>query len=284
VLAETIMNKTIGVIGLGIIGGEWARHYAAAGKLVGAWNRTPQPDFPSWKGSAVEVARAADVIQIVVADPAAVRAVLTQIAPELGAGKVVVQSSTIDPASAAEFAATVVAREARYLEAPFSGSKPAAEQKMSVFFLGGDATLCADVEPLLALVSAHRFVIGTPAQAAAFKLATNLNVAAQMQGLVEAITIARRAGINDDVFFSVLAKHTSYSPLAKLKEPKLRAGEFAPQFSVKHMHKDMRLASGIAGCTDFPMLEMLRETLKTAEARGLGEEDMSSVIKLLDQG
>ena len=44
------------------------------------------------------------------------------------------------------------------------------------------------------------------------------------------------------------------------------------------------LAAGMAGCTDFPMLEMLRETLKTAEARGLGDEDMSAVIKLLDQG
>ena len=274
--------NTIGVIGLGIIGGVWARHYAAAGNLAGAWNRTAQPEFPAWKTSAAEVARAADVIQIVVADPAAVRSVLAQIAPELGAGKVVVQSSTIDPASAAEFAATVAACGARYLEAPFSGSKPAAEQRMSVFFLGGDATLIAEVEPLLSLVSAHRFVIGTAEQAAAFKLATNLNVAAQMQGLVEAITIARRAGISDDVFFSVLAKHASYSPLTKLKEPKLRAGDFAPQFSVKHLHKDMRLAAGMAGCTDFPMLEMLRETLKTAEARGLGEEDMSAVIKLLD--
>lgn len=278
------MSKTIGVIGLGIIGGVWARHYAAAGKLAGAWNRTAQADFPAWKASAAEVARVADVIQIVVADPVAVRAVLAQIAAELGAGKIVVQSSTIDPVSAAEFARTVAARGARYLEAPFSGSKPAAEQKLSVFFLGGEAALIAEVEPLLALVSAHRFTIGTPEQAAAFKLATNLNVAAQMQGLVEAITIARRAGIGDDVFFSVLAKHTSYSPLAKLKEPKLRTGDFAPQFSVKHLHKDMRLAAGMAGCTDFPMLEMLRETLKTAEARGLGDEDMSAVIKLLDQG
>ena len=278
------MNTTIGVIGLGIIGAVWARHYAAAGKLAGAWNRTSQPDFPSWRATAAEVAQAADVIQIVVADPAAVRAVLAQIAPELGAGKIVVQSSTIDPASAAEFAATVVARGARYLEAPFSGSKPAAEQKLSVFFLGGDAALIAEVEALLALVSAHRFVIGTPAQAAAFKLATNLNIAAQMQGLVEAITMARRAGISDDVFFSVLAKHTSYSPLAKLKEPKLRAEDFAPQFSVKHLHKDLRLASDMAGCTDFPLLTMLRETLHTAEARGLGNEDISAVIKLLGEG
>ena len=278
------MSKTIGVIGLGIIGGVWARHSAAAGALAGAWSRTAQPDFPSWKATAAEVARAADVIQIVVADPAAVRAVLGQIAPELGAGKIVVQSSTIDPASAAEFAAAVAARGARYLEAPFSGSKPAAEQKLSVFFLGGEAALIAEVEPLLARVSAHRFVLGTAEQAAAFKLATNLNVAAQMQGLVEAITIARRAGISDDVFFAVLAKHTSYSPLAKLKEPKLRAGDFAPQFSVKHLHKDLRLAAGMAGCTDLPMLEMLRATLKRAESRGLGDEDMAAVIKLLGAG
>lgn len=278
------MSKTIGVIGLGIIGGVWARHYATAGKLAGAWNRTAQPDFPSWKATPAEVARASDVIQLVVADPAAVREVLAQIAPELGAGKVVVQSSTIDPASSGEFATTVRARGARYLEAPFSGSKPAAEQKLSVFFLGGDEALIAEVEPLLALVSAHRFTIGTAEQAAAFKLATNLNVAAQMQGLAEALTIARHAGIADDVFFSVLAKHTSYSPLAKLKEPKLRAGDFAPQFSVKHMHKDMRLASKMAGCDDFPLLDMIRERLKTAEARGMGDEDFSAVIKLLDQG
>ena len=99
VLREILMSKTIGVIGLGIIGSVWARHYAAAGALAGAWNRTAQPDSPSWKTTAAEVARAADVIQIVVADPAAVRAVLGQIAPELGAGKIVVQSSTIDPAT-----------------------------------------------------------------------------------------------------------------------------------------------------------------------------------------
>lgn len=276
--------KTIGVIGLGIIGGVWARHYAAAGKLVGAWNRTPQPEFPPWQATPAAVAEAAEVIQIVVADPVAVRAVLAEIAPVLGAGKIVVQSSTIDPASSEEFATLVTARGARYLEAPFSGSKPAAEQKQSVFFLGGDAALIAEVEPLLALVSAHRFVLGTATQAAAFKLATNLNVAAQIQGLVEALTISRQAGIADDTFFSVLSKHTSYSPLAKLKEPKLRAGDFSPQFSIKHMHKDMRLASKMAGCADFPALETMREVLKTAEARGLGDEDFSAIIKLLEQG
>ena len=274
------MNK-VGIIGLGIIGEVWARNYAAAGLLAATWNRTPKPDVPGWKETPEAVAEAADVIQIVVADPAAVEGVLTRILPKLGPGKVVVQSSTIDAVSSAKFEAQVAATGARFLAALFTGSKPAAEQKQTVFYLGGDHGLIAELEPVLATISAKRIVIGTNEQACTFKLAMNLNIAAQMQGLAEALTMARTAGVSDDVFFSALAQNVSYSGLVKLKEPKLRAGDFAPQFSIKHLHKDMRLASATAGCADFPVLEALREALKTAEARGLGDEDYSAVIKLL---
>ena len=271
----------IGVIGLGIIGGIYARNYAAAGVLSGTWNRTPQPSSPQWRETPEAVAAAADVVQIVVSDPPAVEALLQRIAPVLGAGKIVVQSSTIDPASSTTFAAFVAARGARYLEAPFTGSKPAAEAKKTVFYLGGDAALIAEVEPLLALISEHRLVIGTTEQAAALKLAMNLNIAVQFQGLCEALTMARRAGISDAVFFSVFATNMGCSPLAKLKEPKLRSGDFSPQFSVKHMLKDMRLASGISGCEDFPGLATLCDRLVEAEASGYGDEDYIALIKLL---
>ncbi|HWA87512.1 MAG TPA: NAD(P)-dependent oxidoreductase [Opitutus sp.] len=271
--------NTIGVIGLGIIGGVWARHYAAAGKLTGTWNRTPKPDAPKWKHSPAEVAEAADVIQIVVADPPAVESVLNAILPKLGPGKVVVQSSTIDAASSAKFEKLVTAKGARYLAALFTGSKPAAEQKQTVFYLGGDKGLIAELEPLLSLVSVKRFTIGTNEQACTFKLTMNLNIAAQMQGLSEALTLARRAGVTDDVFFEALSQNVSYSGLAKLKEPKLRTGDFAPQFSVKHMLKDMRLLSREAGCDDFLALEAARESLRKAEAAGSGDEDYSVVLK-----
>lgn len=272
----------IGIIGLGIIGGVWARHYEAAGKLGGAWNRTAQPDFPRWKESPGAVAVAADVVQIVVADPPAVRGVIGQILPALGPGKVVVQSSTIDPQSSDEFRALVVATGARYLEAPFTGSKPAAELRQSVFYLGGEAALIAEVEPVLALVSQARFHIGDHRQACTLKLAMNLNIAAQMQALSEALVLARRAGISDDVFFGALGKNVGYSGLTKLKEPKLRTGDFAPQFSVKHMLKDMRLASRMNGCEDFPVLDTVRDRLAAAERAGWGEEDFAALIKLFD--
>jgi len=273
--------KTIGVIGLGIIGGTWAKHYHAAGVLAGAWNRTPQPDFPQWKATPEAVATAADVVQIVVADPPAVESILNRILPALGSGKTVVQSSTIDPASSTQFAALVTARGARYLEAPFTGSKPAAEAKQTVYYLGGDAALIAELEPLLSLVSATRFHIGSNEQAATLKLAMNLNISAHMQGLCEALALVRRSGVSDDTFFSALGKNVSYSGVTKLKEPKLRAGDYAPQFSVKHMHKDMRLASTMAGDKNLPVLAAVRDRLAAAEKAGWADEDFSAVMKLL---
>lgn len=273
--------KSIGVLGLGIIGGVWARHYAAAGILAGAWNRTPQPDFPKWQSSPAVVANSADVIQIVVADPPAVKAVLEAIAPELNPSKIVVQSSTIDPQSSDEFRTFVLSRGARYLEAPFTGSKPAAEQKQSVYYLGGEVALIAEIEPILALVSATRFRIGTHLQATSLKLAMNLNIAAQIEGLAEALTIARNADIPDDLFFEVLSKNVGYSGVTKLKQPKLQQNDFSPQFSVKHLLKDLRLASRMNGCQDFPVLDTMREQLAGAERAGFGNEDFSAVIKLL---
>jgi 3-hydroxyisobutyrate dehydrogenase-like beta-hydroxyacid dehydrogenase len=220
-------------------------------------------------------------VQIVVADPPAVRALLAQILPALGPGKTVVQSSTIDPTSSEEFFAAVTARGARYLEAPFTGSKPAAEQKQVVYYVGGDAQTVAALDALLGLVSLVRLHIGDHQQATTLKLAMNLNIAAQMEALSEAITLARCAGISDDVFFGALSRNASQSGLAKLKEPKLRAGDFSPQFSVKHMLKDMRLASGIDGTAGFPVLATVRERLAAAEQAGLGNEDFSVLIKLL---
>lgn len=278
-MKQAIMK--IGILGLGIIGRIWAGHYHSAGVLAGTWNRTAQPEAPLWCAIPEAVAKAADVVQIVVADPPAVESILARIRPELGPGKVVVQSSTIDPASSAKFKDLVSATGARYLEAPFTGSKPAAEARQTVYYFGGDAGLIRELEPLLSLVSAVRFHIGDHRQACTLKLAMNLNISAQMEALCEALTMVRRAGVNDDVFFEALGKNVSYSGVTKLKEPKLRAGDYAPQFSVKHMAKDMRLASKINGCEDFPVLDAVRHRLAEAERAGYADEDFAAMMKLL---
>ena len=271
----------IGIIGLGIIGDIWSRHYEEAGVLAGTWNRTAKPDAPQWMETPEAVTEAADVVQIVVADPPAVESILERILPKLGPGKILMQSSTINPASSAKFKAQVLATGARYLEAPFTGSKPAAEVKQTVFYLGGDAELIVELEPLFQLVSSARFHIGDNEQACTLKLAMNLNISAQMETLCEALTLVRRAGVSDDVFFEALGKNVSYSGVTKLKEPKLRAVDYSPQFSVKHMAKDMRLASKMGSAEEFPMLAAIKQRLEDAESAGFEEEDFASMMKLL---
>lgn len=275
--------STVAVIGLGIIGSVWARHYQREGVLRAVWNRSAKSDWPEALPSLADVTRKAEVFHVVVADPPAVQSVLDVLKPGLRAGMMVVQSSTIDPESSERFRALVESTGADYLEAPFTGSKPAAEARKTVFYLGGDEALIAKVEPLLVLISEHRFHIGSNRQAATLKLAMNLNIAAQMQGLCEALTLVRSAGVSDDTFFSALQKNVSYSGVAALKEPKLRNRDYTPQFSVKHLLKDLRLATRTIGCEEYPVLDTLRDRLHLADQQGRGDEDFSVLIELFSK-
>lgn len=272
----------IAVLGLGIIGGAWARHFEEDGRLAATWNRTAKSDFPKWvkePEAAVEKARA---VLIVLADPAAVQAVLNRILPRLGRDHLVIQSTTIDPASSARFEAQVKARGGTYLEAPFTGSKPAAEARQVVYYLGGDQSAMEAAEPFLAPISSARLAIGSCAQAAALKLAMNLQIAVQAGALCESLALAREAGIADSIFFGALRKNAACSGVTALKEPKLRDGDYSPQFSVKHMLKDMRLLLGPERSSSLPLAGEIEQVLsKTAEA-GHAEEDFIAMMKSLE--
>lgn len=274
-------EQTVAVLGLGIIGSIWASHYKAEGQLAAVWNRSPKPELPFTSVSLQACAEQANVLHICVYDADSVCSVLEQLLPYLGEQHTVIQSSTIDGVSATKFATMVEATGARYLEAPFTGSKPAAEQRKTVFFLGGDPAVIESVEPLLTTVSAKRFHIGSPAQATTIKLAMNLQIAGISQALCESITMSRQAGIDDDSFFEVMKQNVAWSGLAALKEPKLRADDLSPQFSVKNMHKDMRLALQSAGQT-MPLLDTVLGCLATAEATGHGEDDFIALIRGLE--
>lgn len=265
---------------MGLIGSIWAKHYAAAGQLACAWNRSPKPDLSVPLETLEVCAEKSGFLQLCLFDADSVREVLQQLLPHLEARHTVIQSSTIDGNSAEEFAHLVQGTGAKYLEAPFTGSKPAAEQRQTVFFLGGEVAVLASAEAILSTLSVRRFRIGTPRQAAAIKLAMNLQISGITQALCESITLSRSAGISDDTFFEVMQQNVAWSGLSALKEPKIRNADFAPQFSVKNMHKDMRLAQKTAP-RKMPLLETLVECFAAAEAAGYGEDDFISLLRVL---
>lgn len=274
----------IAVLGMGIIGTAWARNLIADGHEVRCWNRTPKemsgfcPDIPA-------AVNGVDAIFILVADPPAVQAVLDLITPVLSAGTLVIQSSTISSHWTKIFAARVTATGAHFLEAPFTGSKPAAEQRQTVYYLGGDAAIVALARPLLESISSAIFHIGPLGSASTLKLAMNLNIAGVAQSLSESLTLCRSAGISDDVYFAALGRNVSHSGLADLKEPKLRSHDYAPQFSLKHMAKDLRLALETAAENGVPLEQT--GTLKNIYAQGLaagwGDDDFISLIRLVEK-
>lgn len=275
------MNKqhTVGVLGLGLIGSIYARHLHAAGLLTASWNRTPRPDFPCAVTSPLEVAQNATTLIVVVSNPAAVESTIQSMLPALGPRHLIVQSSTIGPSDSTRFQAMVKAVGARYLEAPFTGSKPAAEVKKTIFYLGGDADAVAAAEPVLGVFSTQRIFCGTGEQACTVKLAMNLQIAAQVEALCEALFISRAAGVDDDTFFTCMKGNAAWSGAAALKEPKLRAGDFQPQFSVKHMLKDLRLLEERA--PEFPVLRLMTRVLEKASQSGRKEDDFSVIYKNL---
>ncbi|MFP4353289.1 MAG: NAD(P)-dependent oxidoreductase [Puniceicoccaceae bacterium] len=258
-------EQTVSVLGLGIIGSIWAGHYRDAGVLAACWNRTRQPEAGGWMGDPAAAARAAEAVHLCLYDPDSVREVLDRIRPALGPARTVVQSSTIDPESAEEFAAFVRATGAAYVEAPFTGSKPAAIES---------------IDDLLKVISRKRFRFETPRQAATIKLAMNLQISAITEALCEGIAWARKAGLDDGQFFEALRDNVAWSGLAALKEPKIRKGDYSPQFSIKNMSKDMRLAAESAP-PGLPALGLVRERLEAAVEAGFGEEDFVALLKLL---
>jgi 3-hydroxyisobutyrate dehydrogenase-like beta-hydroxyacid dehydrogenase len=273
----------ISVLGLGIIGSAWAKNLIADGHTVRCWNRTPKV-FPNFCASIQEAVSKAEVVIIVVADPPAVQSVLNQIQFNLGPGQLVIQSSTISANWTRQFAEQVRKTGAAFLEASFTGSKIAAEQRQTVYYLGGDAATVEKARPILKSLSSVILHIGPLGSASTLKLAMNLNIAGVAQTLCESLILCRRAGIPDDIYFSALADNVAHSGLADLKEVKLRQRDYSPQFSLKNMAKDLSLALETAAELSLPLEQTghLKSIYDQGVAAGWENDDFIGLMRLMD--
>jgi len=274
----------VSVLGLGIIGSIWAKNLIADGHAVRCWNRTPK-NFPHFYASIQEAVEVAEVIFIVVADPPAVQSVLDQTLPKLAPGALVIQSSTISAHWTRIFAEQVQRTGAVFVEAPFTGSKIAAEKRQTVYYLGGAPEVVEKARPVLEPISSAIIHIGPLGSASSLKLAMNLNVAGVAQSLCESLALCRASGIPDDVYFSALARNVSHSGLSDLKESKLRRYDYSPQFSLKHMAKDLRLALETAADLSLSLeqTEHLKNMYERGMAAGWSEDDFIGLMRLMDK-
>ena len=111
----------------------------------------------------------------------------------------------------------------------------------------------------------------------------NLNLALMSEALSESLVLARAEGIPDEKFFEALRLNAGRSGFSDLKEPKFRTGDYAPQFSLKHMNKDLGLALETAGSLDLPLAKTLKLFYDKGMRANFGEDDLTGMIRLLAQ-
>jgi 3-hydroxyisobutyrate dehydrogenase-like beta-hydroxyacid dehydrogenase len=273
-------NKNVGLIGLGIIGSRVAAALRNRGLQVFVWNRTPRLE-QNFVGSPAEVAELCDVIQIFVADDEALLETVRQLTPALTAQHIVTAHCTVAPESMRAAAEIVQRRGARLLDAPFTGSKVAAENGQLVYYIGGDEAALKQARPVLEASSKEIVMIGKIGDASVMKVATNLVTAATAQIAAESLALVRKAGIPPELFARAMKSNASNSATLEMKVPLMLAGDFEPHFSVKHMLKDVRIAAKLARefSLELPVTEVAGDMLLAELKQGRGDADYSSVAQ-----
>ncbi|MEP6685177.1 MAG: NAD(P)-dependent oxidoreductase [Verrucomicrobiota bacterium] len=271
-------SKNVGLIGLGIIGQRVAESLRRHAFHVFVWNRTPRP-VPNFLGSPAAVAELCDFVQIFVADDEALLDVIRQMGPKLTAHHIVAAHCTVAPESMRMAAAHVQRRGARFLDAPFTGSRAAAEKGELVYYVAGDDGALEQARKILEASSKRIIEIGEIGQATTIKIATNIVTAATVQAGAEALALATKSGIAPEKLLAALESNAAQSATLAMKLPKIMEGDFEPHFSVKHMLKDVQLAGKIARALDLDltMNEAVRDALIEEVKKGRADDDYSSI-------
>lgn len=273
-------KTNVGLIGLGIIGSRVAANLRKAGNQVWVWNRSPRPE-PNFLSSPAEVAESAKIIQIYVSDGPALMDVLAVMAPTLGPEHIVINHATVAPRETIEASKVVEGRHAKYLDAPFTGSRDAAEAGQLVYYIGGPSDALEKVRPVLEVSAKSILPIGDIGQAAALKIAMNVVAAISVSAYAEALGLLDKSGIPLAKIGEVFPTHITHSGLVNLKVPGMITDDFDPRFSLKHMFKDVQIALAMAADhgIDLPAAAAYAGAAMSGLQNGWGDLDFSVIAR-----
>ncbi|QSG05508.1 3-hydroxyisobutyrate dehydrogenase or related beta-hydroxyacid dehydrogenase [Halapricum desulfuricans] len=285
--------QTIGFIGLGAMGAPMAWNLEEAGYDLLVYNRSAGPTEP-FAEAGIEVAdspravgQRADVVVTMVTDDEALAAVLdgeTGLLAGLDSETTVIQMSTVTPEATEAAAQTVRAQNARFVDAPVSGTVGPAEEGTLTVLAGGDDDVIDDVEGVLAAMGEPIVRCGDAGDGARMKLFVNLLLGDMMGAYAEALTFGAAQGLDLDAMQQVVEAGAVDSPLFEIKGDLIADRDFRPRFPVDLQFKDLRYANEVGNeiGVQLPQTAAARESFSAASAMGHGDEDMTAVIKYLE--
>jgi 3-hydroxyisobutyrate dehydrogenase-like beta-hydroxyacid dehydrogenase len=280
----------VAFLGLGIMGRPMASNLVKAGHEVAVWNRTPGKDVEGARTASTpaEAAQNADVAWMCVSDTKAVENVLfgpDGVQDALRPGMTVVDSSTISPTATKKFAERVRTKGADYVDAPVTGSKVGAESGTLIFIVGGAEAEIEKIKPLFAATGKKFFRMGETGKGQAAKLAMNLQIALIYEGFAEGLTLATKLGVGAETLIPLIEASMVRSGVVEYKAPFVLQRDFSPNFPLRLMHKDLRLALEAAkeARVKLPGLETVEEIYEMASEDGHQDLDYAATLTLLEK-
>ncbi|WP_419879285.1 NAD(P)-dependent oxidoreductase [Brevibacillus centrosporus] len=288
-MKKEIATMKIGWIGLGNMGIPMASNLLAAGYEVAVWNRSPEKASPLLALGATlvptvsQLVDQSDILFTMVSDDDAVKAVYS--GPEgifaaAAHGKMAIDMSTISPDTSRWIAGESKQAGLRFLDAPVSGSVGPAKEGTLVIMVGGDEADYKQAKPLLDKLGKAAIHLGPNGAGASAKLAINLLLGITVQGVAETLLFARSLGIGTDQMLNIISESAVGTPLIRGKAASILADDFPAAFALKHMAKDLRLATAAGVST--PLAESANASYRHALESGLGDLDLMAIIKHLE--
>jgi 3-hydroxyisobutyrate dehydrogenase-like beta-hydroxyacid dehydrogenase len=282
----------LGFIGLGVMGSQMVNRLLDEGHVVTGYNRTRSKAQwlvdrgMKWGDSPRSVSAGADVTFAMVTNTEALKAVAD--GPDgflagFGAGKVLIDMSTVSPAASRALASKVREKGADMVDAPVSGSVTTLQQgKLSVMVAGRKETFDR-VKPLLLDIGPKVTYVGDNGLALSIKIAINLSLAVQMLAFSEGVLLAEKSGIARETAVDVLTHSVIGSPMVQYRGPFVLKMPEEAWFNVNMMQKDMLLALEMGRQLDVPLptTATVNEFLTAARGMGLADQDFAVVFDVL---
>ncbi|XP_075574404.1 cytokine-like nuclear factor N-PAC isoform X5 [Pelecanus crispus] len=280
----TPTDKKIGFLGLGLMGSGIVSNLLKMGHTVTVWNRTAEKEGARLGRTPAEVVSTCDITFACVSDPKAAKdlvlgpsGVLQGIRP----GKCYVDMSTVDADTVTELAQVIVSRGGRFLEAPVSGNQQLSNDGMLVILAAGDRGLYEDCSSCFQAMGKTSFFLGEVGNAAKMMLIVNMVQGSFMATIAEGLTLAQVTGQSQQTLLDILNQGQLASIFLDQKCQNILQGNFKPDFYLKYIQKDLRLAIALGDSVNHPtpMAAAANEVYKRAKALDQSDNDMSAVYR-----
>lgn len=285
------MKKTVGFIGLGVMGNSMASHILEAGYSVLVYTRTKQKadeilsKGAVWKETVKDLSEEADVIITMVGYPSDVEDIYLSengILNHAKEGTYVIDMTTSKPSLAKKIAEQAKQKSICAIDAPVSGGDIGARTGTLAIIAGGDKDAFEACLPIFHVMGENIQYQGPAGSGQHTKMCNQIAIAAGMVGVAEAMAYAQKSGLNPEHVLKSITTGAAGSWSLSNLAPRMLKGDFAPGFYVKHFIKDMGIALEEAELMgeDMPGLALAKTLYDKLAAQGEENSGTQSIYKL----